>query len=121
MTYESTVRCESAVLPGVSFEITRMSFGRRMSLVRELRGIAARAEYHKAGASGEDAIEATLLEAEADRVYLRWGLARVAGLDIDGAPATADTLFSAGPERLCREIVQRIRSESFLSAEERKN
>jgi hypothetical protein len=120
MTYESTVRCESAVLPGVSFEVTKMSFRRRMSLVRELRVIAARAEYHRAG-TNEDAIEATLLEGEAEGVYLRWGLARIDGLDIDGAPATAETLFSAGPEQLCREIVQRIRAECFLNAEERKN
>jgi hypothetical protein len=121
MTYQSTVRCESAVLDGVCFEITRMSFGRRMSLVRELRAIAARADYHNAGSSAGDAVERTLIEAEADRVYMHWGLARVEGLEIDGVPATAETLFSAGPEPLCREIVQRIRAECFLSADEQKN
>jgi hypothetical protein len=121
MTYESTVRYDSAALPGVSFTVARMSFGRRMQLVRELREIAAKAEYHRAGASSEDRIEATLLEAEADRAYLRWGLTSVAGLEIDGAPADAESLFGRGPEALCREVVQRIREECFLSADEEKN
>ena len=121
MTYESTVRFESAVLPGVTFDVTRMSFGRRMALVRELRAIAGRAEFHKAGTGAEDGIEATLLESEALRIYLQWGLAGVTGLEIDGAPATAESLFAAGPEPLCREIADRIKAECFLSSEEQKN
>jgi hypothetical protein len=121
MTYESTIRCESAVLPGVAFRVARMSFGRRMQLVRELRDIAAKAEYNRAGAACKDQIEATLLEAEADKVHVRWGLAGIEGLEIDGAPATAESLITSGPEAFFREVVQRIRSECFLSEEERKN
>ncbi|HET8546870.1 MAG TPA: hypothetical protein VFL57_02650 [Bryobacteraceae bacterium] len=121
MTYESTARYESAVLPGVSFQVVRMSFGRRLALVRELRAITTKSEYHRAGGGGDDAVEAALLEAEADRICLRWGLAGVAGLEIDGTPATADALFAAGPEEFCREVVQRIRQECFLTDEQQKN
>jgi hypothetical protein len=92
-----------------------------MELVRALRAIAAKTEYHAAGSGDEDALDATLLAGEADRVYLTWGLAGVAGLDIDGISATAESLFTAGPEELCREVVQRIRRECFLTAAEQKN
>jgi hypothetical protein len=121
MDYESTVRCTSAVARDVSFTVVRMSFGRRLALVRELREIAARAEYHRAGSASGDTVEAALLDAEADRIYLRWGLAGVDGLEIDGAPATPESIFTVGPEALCREIVQRVKQECFLTADERKN
>ena len=121
MTYESVVRFDSAVCEGVSFTVARMSFGRRMALVRELRQVAAKAAYHRAGEGSDDTVDAALLDGEADRVYLRGGLAGVEGLEIDGVPATADSLFEAGPEALCREVVQRIRQDCLLSPDEQKN
>lgn len=121
MKYESTVKCEAESFPGVSYTVLRMSFDRRLRLIRELRELSARIDYHRAGSGTADAIESTLLEAETDMTYLRWGLVSVEGLEIDGMPATPEALFTEGPENLCREVVVRIRKECFLSADDQKN
>jgi hypothetical protein len=62
-----------------------------------------------------------LLAGEVDREYLRWGLAELEGLDIDGTTATPETLFAGGPEELVREIVDEIRQQAGLTENERKN
>ena len=43
--YESQLRCESKSLPGVSFIIRRMSFGRRIELADEIRESSKRVEF----------------------------------------------------------------------------
>ena len=42
MTYESEKVVESQVAAGVRFRVARMSFGRRMELMREVRELARR-------------------------------------------------------------------------------
>ena len=65
--------------------------------------------------------EASVAAAKIDRVYLRSGLAGIEGLEIDGAAATTQSLFEAGPEDLTREILDTIKAEWGLSEQERKN
>jgi hypothetical protein len=121
MQYESTTTVSSGVIEGVRFTIARMTFGRRIELMRRVRQLSARLEFARAGAGAADAIEASLLGAEIDELYLRWGLTAIEGLDIDGRAADGDSLITAGPEPLCREIIAAVKRECSLTDEERKN
>lgn len=51
-------------------------------------------------------------------VYMRWGIASVQGLDIDGVPATADSMVEAMPENVIYEIGGEIQRLIRLSPEE---
>lgn len=66
-------------------------------------------------------MDAALLQAEIDRVYLGWGLRSISGLELDGIPATPDLLAERGPEELFREALAAVRAQTGLSAVERKN
>lgn len=106
---------------GARYRIARMSFARRLELVRKVRDFAQRIEFLDAGGDSPDRFERSVLGAEVDRLYLEWGLQSVDGLSIDGEPATPASLIEKGPESLAREIVRRIRLECHLSEDERKN
>jgi len=120
-TYRSTVRIKSQAMAGVTFEINRVSFGRRMELARQVREISQRAEFLQAGTELHERIEASLLKQEIEAIYLRWALVHVDGLTIDGEPATAERLLEKGPEGLTREIVGAIKLQCGLGEDERKN
>jgi len=107
--YTSEKRIESAALPGVWFTIGRMSFGRRIELTQRIWELAGRV------------LEAALVAAEIDRVYLSWGLRKIEGLTVDGEQATPELVAAQGPEALCREVVAAIKAECGLNAEEIKN
>ena len=119
--YASRIEAAAEGYPGVRYTIRRMSFGRRLELLQRIRGLGQRLEYLNAGATAAEKLEAAAAAAEVDREYLRWGLESIEGLRIDGEPADVEALAERGPEDLCREIVARIRAESGLSGEERKN
>ena len=119
--YRSAVHCVSAAFPGATFVIRRMSLGRRIELAHSIRDLAQELEFHQAGESVQDQVEAATLSARIDRVYLEWGLVTVSGLVLDGGPPTASALYTIGPEALLREIIDRIKSECGLSDDERKN
>ena len=119
--YQSTRRVTSSSWGGVQFEIRRMSLRGRSELARELMQLTPRLEFAAAGASPMDQLEATKLIAEVSGIYLRWGLVRVEGLNIDGDAVTAESLMERGPEELCEEITNEIRRECGLSQDERKN
>jgi hypothetical protein len=121
MTYESMDRVESAVASGVSYIIAKMSFSRRMDLMRRVRELARKAEFLDAGEDPGGKMDAALLHAEIDRLYLTWGLREVSGLDLDGKPATPESLADYGPEELFREALAAVRAATGLSAAERKN
>ena len=121
MTYEGTTRIESTVMPGVYFIVQRMSFGRRIELMRRIRELAQRVEFLSAGESPREKLEASLLTAEIEKAYVLWGLTEVGGLELDGRPATPESLISQGPEELFREVLDTIKAECGLSEEERKN
>jgi len=52
--------------------ISRMSFGRRVELTRLVRELGARMEFRDAGSELADKLEARLLSAEIDKLYLDW-------------------------------------------------
>ena len=121
MEYQSVVRKPSAALLGVEFELARMSFGRRLELMKQVRELSQRREFHQAGETPADRMEAALLSMEIDRLYWQWGLRAVHGLQLDGVPATVEGLWATGPEALSREILEAIRAEAGLTETERKN
>jgi hypothetical protein len=121
MTYESYKTINSASSPGVTFKLRRMSVERRLGLTRRLRELLQRIEFLESGDDPRESMEAALLAAEVNQVYLLWGLAEISGLEIDGQAATPETLIAAGPEDLCREIISAIKAECGLSEDERKN
>jgi hypothetical protein len=120
-SHDSTVRIRSKLIPAVEYTLHRVSFGRRLSMLRDLRELSGRAEFAAAGAAVGDRIEAAVLEKEIACYQLRWGVAEISGLLIDGAPATIESLVEGGPEALVHEVLRLIRAQLDLTEEERKN
>ena len=121
MSYESAVLVESTVRDGVSFRVARMSFGRRVELMRRVRELSRRMDFLEAGEDCGERMDAGLLKAEIDRMFLLWGLVGVSGLVLDGVEATPETLVERGPEELFREALGAVRRETGLTDVERKN
>jgi hypothetical protein len=121
MTYESVLVVESQVAREVSFTVAKMSFGRRTELMRQVRELARKMEFLEAGQDPGEKMDAALLRVEIDRLYLKWGLRAVSGLEVDGVPATPESLAEAGPEELFREALTLVRAQTGLSTAERKN
>jgi hypothetical protein len=121
MQFESTRTIQSETCSGVAFTIARMTFGRRVELMRRVRQLSAQLEFANAGQEIADRVEASLVAATIDDAYLRWGLVGLQGLEVDGQVAGVDELISSGPEPLCREIISAIKRECALTEEERKN
>ena len=120
VSYESETEVASRSHPGVRLRIARMTFVRRIELMREVRELARRMEFLGAGKEPADKMDAALLQAEIDQVYVRCGVREVLGLRIDGASAKPEDL-AAGPEELFREVLAAVKKELGLSEEERKN
>lgn len=117
--YETVVKNDSSVCPGVRYSVVRMSFGRRIELMKLVREATLKFDFRDAGGD-EDSMAAAILSSEVDRLYLRWGLKAVDGLLIDGLPATPDTLLLDGPEELVKEALAIVRNECSLAEEEKK-
>jgi len=121
MEYASCETIDSAVTPGVTYTVVKMSFGRRVELTRRIRELAARKEFAEAGETANEKMEAALLASEIDRIYLLWGLKEVSGLELDGLPATPESLAASGPEALFREALAAVKQQCGLTEAERKN
>lgn len=121
MTYESTRTLMSTVCEGVQFTVARMSFGRRIELMRRLRQLVGQHEFERAGSGIDDRLQASLTAAAVDELYLSWGLISIDGLELDGRAAQPESLALCGPEPLCREIIDAVKRECGLTEEERKN
>ena len=119
--WDSHTIVASQAMPGVEFVITRMTFGRRLELMKRVRDLAGRIEYFDAGRDEKNRMEASLLGAQMDTLYLAWGLEEVRGLSLDGEPATPESLVERGPEALVHEALAAIKAECGLSETERKN
>jgi hypothetical protein len=120
-TWQSKASVRSELWPGVEFIIARITFGRRLELLKRVRDLAVRLEYFEAGREEKNRIEASLLGAQLDRLYIEWGLEEVQGLEIDGEPATPESLVDRGPEELFQEALTAVKAECGLSEQERKN
>src|ERR1039457_4244853 len=112
MTYESVAVVESQVARGVRFTVAKMSFGRRTELMQQVRELARKMEFLEAGQDPGQKMDAALLRVEVDRLYVRWGLRAISGLDLDGMEATPESLAEAGPEELFREAVAVVRAQT---------
>jgi hypothetical protein len=121
MTYESESVVESQVASGVRFTVAKMSFGRRMELMRAVRELARKIEFLEASQDSEQKMDAALLRVEIDRLYVMWGLRAISGLVLDGVPASPAALTESGPEELFREALAAVRAQTGLSVDERKN
>ena len=121
MNYDSIIRVDSQLKPEVAFLVSKMSFGRRLDLIRRIRELALRYEFLNAGTSPKEKLEAASLSAEIDHLYVSWGLQQLVGLEIDGIAATPELLASHGPEDLFQEAVTVIKAQCGLSEVERKN
>jgi hypothetical protein len=121
ITWDSRRVVRSEARSGVEFVIARMTFGRRLELMRGVRDLASRLEFFQAGRDAANEMEASLLAAEIDKLYILWGLEEVRGLELDGAPATVESLIERGPEELFHEALRAVRSECGLGENERKN
>lgn len=121
MNWASRKVVASKERPDVEFVIALMTFGRRIELMRQVRDLAARLEYFEAGRDAKNGMEASLLGAEIDRLYLHWGVEEIRGLEIDGAPANVDALIASGPEELFFEALTAVKAECGLDENERKN
>ncbi len=121
MIWESRKLVRSKLRTEVEFTIFRMTFGRRLELMRRVRDLAARIEFFEAGRDESNRMEASLLGGEMDRLFLEWGLEDLRGLEIDGEPATVAMLVESGPEELVHEVLAIVKAECGLSETERKN
>lgn len=121
MHYESYLTMDSQACPGVRFRVRRLSLARRMELVRLIRETGEKLAFHMAGDSVIDAAQAAEIRARMDELYIRWGLAEISGIMIDGEPIALENLLDRGPDSLAREIVEAIKGELFLDEDERKN
>lgn len=119
--YRSATEVESRVAPGVRYTIAKMSFARRVALMAQVRELAKRAEFLAAGQEPGDKMDAVLVGAEVERLYVSWGLKAVRGLVVDGEEASPELLATRGPEELFREALGLVRAETGLNEKERKN
>ena len=120
-SYETATVVESRVVSGVNFTIAKVSFGRRVELMRRVRELARRLEFLEAGQEPGEKMDAAILRAEIDRLYVAWGVQAVSGLVLDGAIATPESLVESGPEELFQEALAAVRAETGLTGEQRKN
>ena len=119
--YESVFWCDAKARAGVRYAIARISFGRRIELARKVREIARKTAFLEAGTDVRERLEAAVIGAEVDQVYLETGLLDIEGLTIDGDNATPASFIERGPIELASEILSKIKAELGLSEAERKN
>jgi hypothetical protein len=117
--YDTAVAVSSALSPGVIYIIEKMSFVRRLDLMKSIRNLAIQLEFEMA-AEKSDTMTVSVLTAQIDCLYLRWGLREVQGLFIDGNPATPELLTSAGPEELFAEALAAVKRECGLTDVQKK-
>src|ERR1035438_2238962 len=84
-SYASEAVVESRAVAGVRFTIARMSFGRRVELMRRVRELARRTEFLAASEEAGEKMDSALLHAEIGRLYVLWGVTAVSGVTVDGS------------------------------------
>ncbi len=119
--YESTMKIKSKTTSGVTFRVRTVSYGARLELLRSVRNLAAKLEFHAASDKASDQLEAEILSREIKLIYLRWGLVDCEGLVVDGRRANVEDVINAGPEKLAAEIVAAVQHQLSLNRDEIKN
>ncbi len=122
MKYRHTEQYRSKKYPEVVATLRRLSYGQRLQLSEELQVVAE----ELAKTTNEDL--AAILLAKVNAAYLRNGLVRFEGLEIEDLPlpegyqqGTPATLLEFGPADLVVELAAKIRALAGLDEDERKN
>src|SRR6266852_5414626 len=84
MHYESVLKRRSESFPEISYTVRKISFGGRLELAKDIRELSRRMEFAAAGQEASDEMDASILAAEIERLYVRWGLVSLEGLAVDG-------------------------------------
>lgn len=121
MEYRSSFQVASQRAPDVTYTIRRVSFGRRLELLKKIRGLSGKLEFLRAGMNTPEKMEAAEIEREVEAIYIQWGLEAVDGLVIDGAPAVPSSLLESGPEEMVQEVLEHLKEQIGLTDDERKN
>lgn len=136
MNYTSKTTHKSDVMPTVSFTLKKLSHGRRLKIdlaLADHRAKVRELSQEFMTIAEDDSSEARLRKIRLDSqtrfvieehfkpTYLREALDKLEGLEIDGAPATLENLFSDGPVELIEEIYQTIQNNIGLTLDEIKN
>lgn len=134
MNFQSRVTLTSKVagFENVSFTLNRMTEGRRIKLRLKLAAITAKLRESlveirklreqenpdaKRVAELVDTVT-TIMEDEVTPTWVRWGLHHIEGLEIDGQPATVESLIESGPTQLYDEVAAAVRREAGLTEQE---
>lgn len=133
-SFNSKETIESATYPGVKFTVRILNDIQRARRDAKLLDVRARINelqdrWAVAKDKGDGAIEllkindeaALLSQSQLKPAYIRAGLVSVEGIEIDGVPATVETLIESGPVELVNEIYDACVKASGLGAEETKN
>lgn len=65
--YSSTLQHESLSIPGVTFTLERLSFGKRLELLRRVHALAGKLEFCAASETVASQFEAAILERASSR------------------------------------------------------
>jgi hypothetical protein len=98
-----------------------MTLRQRIKLIGELSQLYRAHDFHTAGSSPLDQLNAQLNALRIDEVVLKWGVIAVHGLVIDGHTVGPDELSERAPEELTAEILSRIRECISISVDQEKN
>lgn len=133
-SFNSKETVESVTCPGVRFTVRILNDIQRAR--RDMKLLEVRARINElqdkwvvAKDKGAGALEllkindeaALLSQSQLKPAYIRAGLISIEGLELDGAPATIETLIESGPVELVNEIYDACVKASGLGAEETKN
>lgn len=121
MEYTSKSIHQSKVAPGVHYELQRMSFGRRLELMTQVRELSRRREFLAAGESPMETMQVAELSLEIERLYFHWAVLGIQGLTIDGMEPSPAQVWERGPLALTNEILQEIHKSLEFTEEAQKN
>lgn len=112
---------EARSVAGVRLWLWNVTLARRIELTRAVHEITVEQEFHAGGGSERGRAAAVLASLRAEAEVLRWGLAGVDGLVVDGVRVGVEDFVEKAPERLAREALREIQRASALTELERKN
>lgn len=131
--YTSSKTVESQFAPGVVYTLRKQTERRRAE--RELsfaplreKFVALTEKYEALRAEADKLKELVLASHEMSLfvfkewypAWIRWGIAKIEGLEIDGAVADVERLIEEGPDELIQEAVK-VAESGGLSLDEQKN
>lgn len=111
---------DSQILPGVRFQIRKVSLGKRIELAARLRELYLQNQWIGSGGATDD-VDTAHADLLIRRLYLEWGVIAIKGLRLDGRSASPGSLIESAPEELADEAIELVKAQLGLTDEERKN